>query len=128
MTPDPLRLDFHLLDRQILDRRGHPVGKVDDVELDTTAGAPTVVALLVGQVALGRRFGGALGRWLTAVGRRLHTERDPRPMRIPIEHVREVGSAITLGIDLAVLDEPPLERWLRDHLIARIPGARDARQ
>ena len=34
--PDPLRVDFHLLDRQIVDADGEPVGKVDDVELTVT--------------------------------------------------------------------------------------------
>ncbi|PPK65057.1 hypothetical protein V5P93_004198 [Actinokineospora auranticolor] len=129
MTPDPLRVDFHLLDRQVVDRHGRPVGKVDDIELHIDLdGTATVTALLVGQIALGLRIDGRFGTWLASVGRRLHTDRDPVPLRVPFHHVTDVGSAITLGIDLELLDEPPLERWLRDHVIARIPGARDARQ
>ena len=56
-------IGLDLLDRQILDCGGQPVGKVDDVELDVDAdGTPYVAALLVGQQALGDRIGGRLGR------------------------------------------------------------------
>ncbi|MGX7673835.1 hypothetical protein [Plantactinospora sp. DSM 117369] len=58
-------IGFDLLDRQIVDRDGIPIGKFDDVEL--TAGADDrlcVTALLTGQQALGARFGGVLGRWI----------------------------------------------------------------
>ncbi|SEF37398.1 hypothetical protein SAMN05421837_113228 [Amycolatopsis pretoriensis] len=128
-TPDPLRIDFHLLDRQILDLAGAKVGKVDDVELAVGEdGRLGVVALLAGQVALGRRIGGRFGHWLAAVATRLRAEETPAPLRIPFEHVTEVGSHITLSLRGEVLSEPPLETWLRDHLIGRIPGARDARK
>ncbi|WP_103344128.1 hypothetical protein [Amycolatopsis sp. CA-126428] len=124
-----LRVDFHLLDRQIVDLAGRKVGKVDDVELETgDDGQLRVTALLAGQVALGRRIGGRFGRWLAAVAGRLRTEETPAPLRIPFDHVADVGSHITLSLRVAVLDEPPLETWLREHVIGRIPGARDARQ
>ena len=61
--PDPLRVDFHLLDRQIVDIDGEPVGKVDDVELtlDPATGRLRVTALLSGQQVLGERIGGRVG-------------------------------------------------------------------
>ncbi|MFD9737336.1 hypothetical protein [Umezawaea sp. NPDC059074] len=125
--PDPLRIDFHLLDRQILDVHGDLVGKVDDVELDVDAhGVPTVVALLSGQRALGRRIGGALGRWMVSVATRLHGPEARPPLRIAFDHVATIGSAVELSIARDLLDTPPLETWLRDKLIGRIPGARDA--
>ena len=125
--PDPLRVDFHLLDRQIVDVAGAKVGKVDDVEFDTGPdGRITVAALLVGQEVLGRRIGGRLGRWMAGMARRLRSDSDPSPLRIPFEHVTEVGSEITLGLRADVLETAPLETWLRERLIERIPGARDA--
>ena len=56
--PDPLRIDFHLLDRQIVDAAGEPVGKVDDVELtlNPATGRLQVTALLSGQQVLGERI------------------------------------------------------------------------
>ena len=114
---DPLRVDFHLLDRQIVDLNGIPVGKVDDVDLELTDNGVRVTALLVGMNALGHRTGGWLGNMLTRLSRR------HEPLRIPYEHVADVGSHITLAMRAEILDEAPLEQWLRDHLIARILGA-----
>ncbi|KJK33664.1 hypothetical protein UK23_45225 [Lentzea aerocolonigenes] len=126
-VPDPLRVDFQLLDRQIVDLDGYLVGKADDVEFGTTEdGRPFVAAILVGHHALGRRIGGVLGRWMAAVARRLHTTGDPQPLRIPFERVAEIGSAIRLDVRHELLDTPALELWLRDNVIGRIPGATDA--
>jgi sporulation protein YlmC with PRC-barrel domain len=124
--PDPIRVDFHLLDRQIIDHTGAKIGKVDDVELGMDDGRLTVTALLVGQRALGDRIGGVVGRWLAALAARLRTEQDPRPLRITFDHVTKIESEITIGVRRELLPTPPLEAWLRDKLVDRIPGARDA--
>jgi sporulation protein YlmC with PRC-barrel domain len=117
-------LAFDLLDRQIVDRDGAPVGKVDDIELATGEdGVPYVAALLVGQQALGRRIGGWLGGCIENTARRFAPERHPTPIRIPFDLVGEVDSAVHLTVRRELLTEPPLETWLRDHLIGRIPGA-----
>lgn len=117
-------IGFDLLDRQIVDRDGEPVGKVDDVELTLDAyGVPEVTALLLGQHVLGERIGGALGRWLTAVARRMSEPPGLPPVRIPYDLVARVDSAVHLSVARELLPDPPLEAWLRDHLIARIPGA-----
>ncbi|MGI5499849.1 hypothetical protein [Lentzea sp. CA-135723] len=124
-----VRIDFDLLDRQIVDLDGYLVGKADDVELGVDEdGRPHVVAILVGHHALGTRIGGAVGRWMAAVARRLHTTGDPRPLRIPIDRVADIGSAIRLDVRHELLDTPALELWLRDKVIGRIPGATDAGQ
>jgi sporulation protein YlmC with PRC-barrel domain len=120
-------IGFDLLDRQILDCDGAPVGKVDDVELDRGAdGALHVAALLSGQQALGDRIGGRLGRWIAGAARRLSPEYHRGPIRIPFDLVAEITSAINLSVRRELLPDPPLETWLREHLIGRIPGASDA--
>jgi sporulation protein YlmC with PRC-barrel domain len=117
-------IGFNLLDRQIIDRDGAPVGKVDDVELTyDDSGTPHVTALLLGQAALGDRIGGTLGRCIAGTARRLSGSLDRPPMRISIDLVGHVGSAVNLKVNRALLQDPPLETWLRDHLIQRIPGA-----
>jgi len=119
-------IGFDLLDRQILDRDGEPVGKVDDVELDAGEdGVPFVAALLVGQRALGMRIGGRLGRWIAGVALRLSLDERPAA-RIPFDLVAEIDSAVNLSVRRELLADPPLEVWLRDHVIGRIPGADDA--
>jgi sporulation protein YlmC with PRC-barrel domain len=113
---------FDLLDRQILDRTGEPYGKVDDLSLVVGPdGVPTVDALLVGQQALGRRIGGRLGRALAAVARQLAPT--PGPIRIPYELVESVDSAVHLSVRVDQLPDPPLEAFLRRHVVDHIPGA-----
>lgn len=121
--PDPLRVEFHLLDRQIVDLDGRPVGKVDDVELTRDPdGTYRITALLVGQYVLAERIGGLVGRLLRTLARR-RGGGAPEPLRITAEHVQRVGSDVRLSLRAELLDLPPSETWLRDTLIARIPGA-----
>jgi sporulation protein YlmC with PRC-barrel domain len=119
-------IGFDLLDRQILDRDGQPVGNVDDVELAVAEdGTLEVVALYVGAQAWGRRLGGRIGAAVTGMAARLQRRTPPGPIRIPIDLVRETGSAVKLFVSRDLLPEPELETWLRDHLIKRIPGAKN---
>ena len=118
-----LFVGFDLLDRQILDRDGQDVGKVDDVEFAVDEdGSTYLVALLVGPEALGRRLGGWLGRVVSGVAARLARAR-PGPIRIPYDTVEKVDNAVHLKIRRELLPEPELEAWLREHVIARIPGS-----
>ncbi|WIM93025.1 hypothetical protein ACTOB_004990 [Actinoplanes oblitus] len=120
-------LALNLLDRQILDRDGRPVGKVDDLELAIhDDGSPHVAALLVGQQALGDRIGGRLGAWIAGTARRLAPDDRQQPIRIPYDYVGTVDSAVKLTVARELLPDAPLETWLRDHLITRIPGADNA--
>ncbi len=125
--PTPLRLAFHLLDRQMVDSNDTPVGKVDDIELETGPdGRLRVVALVSGANVLGERIGGWAGRLMANVSRRLAPDDNPAPLRVAWTQVDRVDSAIHLSVRRELLDDPPLERWLCDHLIAKIPGAGDA--
>jgi hypothetical protein len=129
-SPDPLLpapqvagrvLDaqLHLLDRQVLDHDGVPVTTVDDLELSGPAvdveiepgtAAPVVTALLTGPVLGTRIFGG----------------RPPssRLIRVPWTDVASVGVVVRLGVSGQGLDADWVERWVRDKIIARIPGGR----
>ena len=114
-----LDAQVHLMDRQVLDHDGVPVTTVDDLEVSgpdldaeippgTTA--PVITALLTGAVLGTRIFGG----------------RPPssRLIRLPWKDVAEVGVVLRLGIKGEPLDASWVERWVRDKIIARIPGGR----
>ena len=133
-TPEPAQagrvLDarLHLLDRQVLDVDDVPVCTLDDLELDVAAGSgpdegpesgqgespvdgsvPLVVtALLTGPVLGTRVFGGRppMSRW----------------HRLPWSSVTDIGSAVHLGIKGSSSDATWLERWVRNHIIDRIPA------
>jgi sporulation protein YlmC with PRC-barrel domain len=119
---------LQLLDRQLIDKDGRLAGKVDDLELTFPdgGGPPLVTAILAGPGALSRRVGGRPGAWLEAVANRLREGDDREPARVPFGVVKEVGSAIDLHVAKAELETDRLEAWTRDHLIGKLPGARDA--
>ncbi|WKG05154.1 hypothetical protein [Mycolicibacterium sp. HK-90] len=112
---------LHLLDRQLLDHEGAPVGIVDDLELDgvdtdvdITPGSPRprVTSVLSGQVMITRILGGAPPRSM------LH--------EIPWKLVSSVGVTVRLTASRIPSDADWMEHWLRDHVVARIPGGRHA--
>jgi sporulation protein YlmC with PRC-barrel domain len=124
MTADGRELDLHLhlMDRQVTDPDDRFVCKVDDLELAVGEdGHPYVTAILVGPRALGPRIGGRLGHWFTAIAARLADTSDPP--RIDFRHVKEIGDDIRVDITRAELAVDPFERWIDDHVIARIPGS-----
>jgi hypothetical protein len=104
---------LHLLDRQLVDVDEVPVFAIDDVELAAPSdGSPDLVvtAVLSGPVLATRVFGGRPPR------DRLH--------RVRWSHVTDVGTVVRLGVHGERLDVLWVERWLRDHVIGRIPGGR----
>ena len=117
---------LELLDRQLVDRDGRLVGKVDDVEFEVgndPGALPQVSALLAGLGALANHIGGDTGRALAAAERRLAADRDRHPSRVEIGLVRDLGSAIELDAHAEDLDTNRGERWVRDVVIDKIPGA-----
>jgi len=113
-----------LLDHQLIDRDGMLCGNVDDVELEIVDGQlPRVTALLNGPGVLAGRIGGRVALGLGELHRRLHPTLDGQA-RIPISDVAEIGSAVRLNVGRDELDGGAFEVWVRDHIIARIPGDR----
>lgn len=110
---------LHLLDRQVLDRDGVPITTVDDIEItdvplgepiDQRVPAPVITNILTGPVLATRIFGGRppASRWT----------------RIAWRLVAEIGIVVRLGSEGTGLDATWTERWVRDHIIGRIPGGR----
>jgi hypothetical protein len=117
---------LELLDRQLVDRDGRLVGKVDDVEFaidDEPDALPHVTALLAGLGALAKHIGGDTGAALAAAERRLAERRDRQPSRVDIATVTDIGSAIELDAERDDLDTNRGERWVRDVVVDKIPGA-----
>jgi len=113
-----------LLDHRLLDRRKRPMGRADGVILELhDGGPPRVVAIESGVTTLLRRIHPRLARRAAALARRLGLAATER-IRIPIEHV--VGVAVDLELDVRAHETGAYawERWLRDHVVRRIPGSR----
>lgn len=107
---------LHLLDRQLLNSDGDPVGTVDDLDFgDLTPGSgppPTVTALLSGHVFATRILGGQPPR--------------ERLQQIPWQLVQRIDITIGLRPTTMVFDALWIEGWLRRHIVARLPGGRHA--
>jgi hypothetical protein len=109
---------LHLLDRQMLDAHGAPVGTVDDLELEGEVGEPIgagappprVTGLMSGHVLATRILGGA-----------------PPASRfqvIPWRLVASLGIVVKLKPTDMVFESQWVEHWLRDHVIKHVPGGR----
>ncbi|NGP09136.1 hypothetical protein G6038_27410 [Rhodococcus sp. 14C212] len=112
---------LHLLDRLVVDVDGRPVTTVDDVDLagveagadiDPAAPAPTVRAILSGNALPTRIFGGK--------------PPDSRFDTIGWSDVARLGTTVELRVSGDDLDHLWVERWVRDRIVARIPGGRRA--
>jgi hypothetical protein len=123
-APRELAAGLRLLDRQLLDRDELACGKVDDVELtEADDGTVYASAILLGPGALLSRTGFTrLGGWL----RRFAAASYPWPEdpgRVGFEHVVELGDHVGLDVSREDLATFAAERWVRDHVTGKIPGA-----
>lgn len=115
-----------VLDKLVLDRDKHNMGRVDSLVLELRDdGPPRVVYLEMGGVALAKRLGG-FGQWLAmriaSIGHAPHS-RERQPFRVAWDHVREIGPAnIVVSLDAEASRAFAWERWLRDHVVRRVPG------
>jgi hypothetical protein len=113
-----------LLDRQIRDKDGFLVGKVDDVELaELPDGRLAVTALLTGPGALGPRIGGTVGALSTRVWTRLTGKPPGSTNRIEITDVADLGTVVTLAIGRETAGVDGFEVWARTRVIDAIPGS-----
>ena len=108
-----------VLDQEVIDRHDHAMGKVDGIVLETRPGEPArVTHVVVGGTTLLWRIHRGLARW---VERRRGNE--GRPAVIPWQRVLRVGVAVKGDGEGARSPARHWERWVRDHLIGRSPGA-----
>jgi sporulation protein YlmC with PRC-barrel domain len=112
-----------VLDKQLLDRQGNKMGKVDGLVLERgTEGPPRVLYLEVGSVTLAHRLGARMGHWASRLAHRLadvHAE----SYRIPWTRVRGVTLEVTVDEAEEETRGNVVERWLRRHVVERIPGS-----
>jgi hypothetical protein len=113
-----------VLDKQLLDRDEVPLGRVDGIILliGSEHSRPRVIQIESGLATLGRRIHPALARLLHRFSKKLGW-RWKRPVRIAWSKIESIGK--DLKLDLCGQQSPLLarERWLRDHVIGRIPGS-----
>ena len=111
-----------VLDQQIIDREGHKAGKVDGIALEIRADGPPRVAYLdIGTDVLARRFSTRLERFVQSIHRRVQGARR-KPFQVPWQNVERVAISVNLDVDCTEYSSYHVEKWLRDHIITKIPG------
>ena len=113
-----------LLDKQIVDREEERVGRVDGIVATLAPGQPPrIVQLEIGFVPLARRISRRVERWVEAAHKRWSVRRSARyhidwtdVLEHNIHHVK-------VDVDVEKTPAYDWERWLRRHIIGKIPGA-----
>jgi hypothetical protein len=121
--PQKIGLMRDVLDKLLLDRDDLPVGRADGLILvtGTDHSQPRLTHIESGASTLARRLRPTLATSMHRFYRRIGI-RWRRPIRIEWSNVESVGKELKLKFGG---EDSPLtarERWLRDHLIRRIPG------
>lgn len=113
-----------ILDQQLIDRNLTKMGRVDGVVLAVEDGKPPVIDHFeLGFVVLARRIHPRVERWLHAIRERWSVRKTARQI-VPWSSVAEVTDN-HIKVDIDALETPAFawERWLRDNIIIRLPGA-----
>jgi hypothetical protein len=110
-----------VLDKQLLDATSQNAGKVDGVVIELRPGEPARVHYVeVGPITLLRRLNRRFGDWFARIDARFGEGRG-KPIRIPISRVMLESPALRLDLAVDGLPVMALERWLRRHVVAKIP-------
>jgi sporulation protein YlmC with PRC-barrel domain len=112
-----------VLDKQLVDRNGQPMGKVDGLVLELGDGGPPRVAYVeVGALTQARRLHPRLGKWVARLMKRWGVKSD-ESFRIPWSKIVVTGNDVTAGVEAEETPALSLELWLRKKVVGRIPGA-----
>ncbi len=118
-----LDLARDVLDKQVTDRDGAKMGRVDGLVLELREGQPPRVETIeMGFVVLARRLHPRIEKWLERLRRRFSVRKTAR-YRVPWSQVKDVDT-FCVQLDVVARETPAFdwERWLRDHVVAHVPG------
>jgi hypothetical protein len=114
-----------LLDKQMLDRNGCEMGRVDGLVFELPEnGQPRLVRIEAGGTVLAAR----VGKWLVRPLRKLEHVWGPHriiPVKISWKRVEKLGRDVHLGLDAEETTALAWEKWLDKMLIDRLPGAKE---
>jgi sporulation protein YlmC with PRC-barrel domain len=105
-----------LLDKQVVDRNGREMGRVDSIVLELRDDAPPrVAAIEIGPAVLAERIHPTLGRWAAAIEHGLGIDKG-RPVRIPFSAILDIQDDVKVdvafGETTAATVEQRLRRWV----------------
>ena len=111
------------LDKQVVDRHGHNMGRVDGLVIQLETGKqPRVAYVELGAETLARRLSTSCAH---LVKRLFHSQGSDQEARYRIPWSKVVAAGIELIANVEAEKTPAfrLELWLRKNVVSRIPGA-----
>jgi len=109
-----------VLDKQLIDKTGRRMGRVDGIVIALHQGRPPEVrAIELGSAVLGRRLHERVGRWLQHLAGRWGWN---GVYRIPWRRITVMKHEIRAGMIAERTRALVVERWLRERIVGRIPG------
>ena len=112
-----------LLDKQVVDRNGREMGRVDGVVLEQRRSEPPRLAgILIGASALGDRVHPAIGCVAAALELAFGVNSE-RPIRIDVSDLSEIDRQVTIDRSIGETAADAVEKGMRAW-ITKIPGAR----
>ena len=117
-----------VLDHQVVDCNQTKMGRVDGIVVQLRDGQPPRLAYIeIGMPTLGRRLHPQIGRWVATLLSKWGPQRD-QSYRIPWNQVRDFnigGTDVEVDLDAEATPAFAWEKWLREHVVGRIPGGND---
>jgi sporulation protein YlmC with PRC-barrel domain len=111
------------LDKQVVDRDGHKMGRVDGIVIEVgNDEAPTVAAINVGSACQGNRLHPKVGKLVSWISKRCGIVNQD-PFQLPWSKVVSAGAEMIAAVEAEKTPALAWELWLRKNIIARIPGA-----
>jgi hypothetical protein len=113
-----MEIGREVLDQQVIDAHDRPMGRVDGIVLELRPGEPARVAFLV--------VGGTTLLWRLHRGLAAWAERkvgEGHLARIPWRQVVKIGLDVKVALEAERSPANRWERWIREHVVGRIPGA-----
>jgi sporulation protein YlmC with PRC-barrel domain len=111
-----------LLDRQVVDRNGKRLGRVDTIVLEIRDTEPPLVkAIEIGLVTLGERIHPFVGRCARAIEVLFGVEKD-RPVRVPFARILSFEPDVKVDVAASDTNVLAFEEAAR-HVVMTIPGA-----
>jgi hypothetical protein len=118
-----LDLARDVLDKQVVDQDETKMGRIDGLVLEVRADQPPRVdSIEMGFVVLARRIHPRVESWVERLRRRVRVRKTAR-YRVPWEKVKDV-TPYHVQLEVKAAETPAFdwERWLRDHIVAKVPG------
>lgn len=112
-----------LLDKQLVDATGTKMGRVDGMVMLVGDGPPKIDRIELGFEVLARRIHPRAESWLHAIRKRWSVRKQARQIVSWARVLDFDDDEIKLDIDATGTPAFDWEQWLRDHVIARIPGS-----